>query len=257
MAEAATNNAHVHIRARGVDAFLKPIHRWVWGDAHRRAKKLLRFAETEADGGRDIARAAELTGDGRLRRLYLEHAIDELRHADMFRSRGRAMLAALPRSDRTTEANWLAPGERGLDDLRVDGESDASLLAFLHLSERAAAMRFATYREVLDVDPDTRAIFEGILRDEAFHMNYTRKQLERVAPRRHGVRLWLARLHRTWKVYLRFATAFASVMGAIILTAQYFTVLPLFALAAKRSARKEPEGWTSCSERTHSLTTQY
>jgi rubrerythrin len=247
----------VHLRPGGVDLLLQPLHRWVWADSHRSAHKLLRFAETEADGGRDIARAAELTGDALLRRLYLRHAMDELRHADMFRTRGRAMLASLPRQDAGAEANWLAPGERGLDDLHVEGEKDDTLLAFLHLSERAAAMRFAVYRAVLSHDPDTREVFESILRDEAFHMNYTRKQLERVSPRRHGWRLGVARLHRLWKVYLRFAAAFASVMGAVILAVQYFVVLPLFALAAKRSARREPLGWTPAAERPHSLTSQY
>jgi hypothetical protein len=229
----------------------------VWSDAHRRAHKLLRFAETEADGGRDITRAAELTGDGLLRRLYLRHAMDEARHADMFRRRGRALLASLPRRDGVGEANWLAPGERGLDDLNVDGEKDDTLLAFLHLSERAAAIRFAIYREVLAHDPETRDVFDGILRDEAFHMNYTRKQLERVSPQRHGLRLWWARLHRVWKVYLRFATAFASVMGALILTVQYMVLLPVFALVAKRQARRELHGWTDTHERSHSFTGQY
>jgi rubrerythrin len=247
-----------HLRPAGLDVILRPVHRWVWADSRRSAHKLLRFAETEADGGRDIARAAELTGDGVLRRLYLRHAMDELRHADMFRRRGRAMLAALPKeSAEVSQANWLAPGERGLDDLHVEGEKDDTLLAFLHLSERAAALRFATYRAVLAHDPDTRGVFEDILRDEAFHMNYTRKQLERVSPRRHGWRLWVARLHRLWKVYLRFAAAFASVMGAVILAVQYFVVLPVFALFAKRSARREALGWTPAQERPHSLTSQY
>jgi hypothetical protein len=242
-----------------MDVVLKPVHRWVWADAHRRAHKLLQFAETEADGGRDIARAAELTHDALLRRLYLRHASDELRHADMFRKRGSTMLASLSRRSAGVQANWLAPGERGLDDLKVDGEKDDTLLAFLHLSERAAAMRFAIYREVLAGDPDTRAVFETILRDEAFHMNYTRKQLERVSPRKHGVRLWLARLHRFWKVYLRFAAAFASVMGAVILGIQYFVVLPIFAFAAKRSERRArvPSGWTNVADRTFSFRSQY
>ena len=247
----------VHLRARGIDTLLRPLHRWVWANPHRAAHKLLRFAETEADGGRDIARAAELTGDGVLRRLYIRHAIDELRHADLFRTRGRAMLAELPRQDAASEANWFAPGERGLDDLTVEREKDDTLLAFLHLSERAAALRFALYREVLTHDLQTREVFEGILRDEAFHMNYTRKQLERVS-RRHGWRLWTARLHRLWKVYLRFATAFASVMGAIILTVQYFLILPVFALAAKRSARREAKGWTVVTpKQLSSFTGQY
>jgi rubrerythrin len=257
MRDDGTAAVPVHVRAGAVDTLLRPVHRWVWSDAHRRAHKLLRFAETEADGGRDLARAAELTGDALLRRLYLRHAMDELRHADMFRVRGRALLASLPKQEAGVEANWLAPGERGLDDLRVDREKDDSLLAFLHLSERAAAMRFVTYREVLGSDPDTRAVFEGILRDEAFHMNYTRKQLERVSPRRHGLRLWAARLHRIWKVYLRFASAFASVMGGLVLLVQYFVVLPVFALAAKRSARRDTQGWTSAAGRPHRLGTQY
>jgi hypothetical protein len=175
----------------------------------------------------------------------------------MFRKRGRSLLATLPRQAAGAEANWFAPGERGLDDLTVDRERDDTLLAFLHLSERAAAMRFAVYREVLSRDPETREVFETILRDEAFHMNYTRKQLERVSPRRHGLRLWTARLHRVWKVYLRFAAAFASVMGAVILAVQYFLVLPVFALAAKRAARREPRGWAQVSEKTHALGTQY
>ncbi len=249
----------LHIRPAGMDALLKPVHRWVWADAHRRAHKLLRFAETEADGGRDLTRAAELTRDALLRRLYLRHASDELRHADMFRKRGRTMLASLSRRGAGVEANWLAPGERGLDDLNVDHENDDTLLAFLHLSERAAAMRFAVYREVLAGDPDTRAVFETILRDEAFHMNYTRKQLERVSPRKHGVRLWMARLHRVGKLYLRFAAAFAGVMGALILGLQYFVVLPFFALAAKHAERRArvPSGWTSVASRSFSFRSQY
>src|SRR3954469_13298746 len=116
----------------GLDVVLRPLHRWVWADPHRRAQKLLVFAETEADGGRDLARAAELTGDALLRRLYLRHAEDEQRHADLFRRRGRALLASIASPGASArEANWLAPGERGLDDLRVDAETDDTLLAFL------------------------------------------------------------------------------------------------------------------------------
>src|SRR2546430_12324037 len=93
-----------------LDRLLRPLHRWVWSDAHRRGTKLLRFAETEADGGRDLSLAAELTPDPLLRRLYLRHAEDEMRHAELFRGRGRAVLRALPRRSGIAEVNWLAPG---------------------------------------------------------------------------------------------------------------------------------------------------
>ncbi len=44
-------------------------------------------------------------------------------------------------------------------------------------------------------------------------MSYSRRQLERVSPHRHGLKLWAARLHRIWKAYLRAAARVAGVMG--------------------------------------------
>jgi rubrerythrin len=235
----------------GIDRFLRPLHRWVWADPRRSADKLLRFAMTEADGGRDIARAAERTEDALLRRLFLRHATDEQRHAKLFRARGRAILASLANDPATRdgrqggsfEANWLAPGERGLDDLAVDKESEDTLLAFLHLSEKAAARRFSVYHHVLTADPATRDVFRDVLKDEAFHMNYTLTQLKRVSPRAYGARLWWARLSRLWKGYLRIASAIANVMGGVVLAVQYFVILPIFALLAKQAAKREPRGW--------------
>jgi len=232
------------IRPSRFDRLLRPIHTWVWTDPHRRARKLLRFAETEASGGQDLSRAAELTTDGLLRRLFLRHALDEQRHAELFRKRGRALVRSLDGAAATSfEANWFAPGERGLDDLRVDGENDAALLAFLHLSEKAAAGRFEIYREVLTVDPETQELFHTILRDEAFHMNYTHRQLTRVAPRKWSAVLWKARLGRLWKAYLRIAAAVAGLLGTLILLLQYALLLPPFVLLARRHARREPQGW--------------
>jgi len=225
-----------------LDRLLKPVHRWVWSDAHRRARKLLRFAETEASGGRDLSRAAELTRSPILRRLFLRHSEDEQRHAELFRERGRALLAATKGRSRF-EANWLAPGERGLDELRVEAQSDVSLLAFLHLSEKAAAGRFAVYSQVLDGDADTRMVFLRVLRDEVFHMSYTRKQLARLVPRRQGRRLWQARASRLWRAYLRLAAGLASMVAGAMLTVQYFVVLPPFALLARRRQRREPTGF--------------
>jgi rubrerythrin len=257
-ADSNVRDAHLRIvRAAGLDRLLRPLHRWVWGDARRRGEKLLKFAKTEADGGRDIARASERTNDPLLRRLYLRHAMDEQRHANLFRTRGRAILQALDVKDESSfDANWFSPGERGLDDLNVAGESESSLLAFLHLSEKAAARRFAVYQEVLAVDPTTRDVFTDVLKDEAFHMNYTLAQLKRVEPKKHGMRLWWARLTRLWKGYLRIASAVANVMGSVVLAVQYFLILPIFALMAKRSAKKELPGWAPSHE-SKSLRSQY
>lgn len=238
-------NSLALVGSGGFDRVLAPVHRWVWSDGQRRAQKLLGFAATEADSGRDMARAAECTPDPLLRRLYLRHSIDEARHAKLFSSRGHAILAGLgvEGAGSRFQADWLSPGERGLDNLEVSRQSDAALLAFLFLAERAGARRFVVYGRVLGSDPETRAVFAQVLRDEAFHTNYSYAQLRRVAPARHAWHLAWARLGRVWKAYLRLASAIASVMGAVVLTVQYFVLLPLFALMARRSARREAAGW--------------
>src|SRR5689334_9929995 len=103
---------------QSMPSILSWLHWLVWRDPRRRAQNLLRFAEVEADGGRDLVRAAEVTRDPLLRRLFLKHALDEQRHADLFRGRGLALIHALPREAADAiSADWLAPGERGLDDL--------------------------------------------------------------------------------------------------------------------------------------------
>lgn len=231
-------------RVAPLDRLMLPIHRWVWSDFDRRVRKLLAFGDVESDGGRDILRAAELTPDPLLRRLYLEHAIDELHHGDLFRQRGGALLRTRSTRLKTLFNGTPLPGGHGLDDLSVQDEPDRRLLAFLHVAEKAAAGRFTIYRELVDDDPQTREIFEEILRDEVFHMNYTYTQLARIEPRTYRRRVWLARANRVWKRYLRIAVAIASVMGAAILTLIYFVVAAPFAWFAKRADRREPLGWT-------------
>ena len=237
--------------ASPLDTLLRPVHQWVWGDFDRRVRKLLAFAEVETDGGRDILRAAELTPDPLLRRLYLEHAIDELHHGDLFRDRGTALLRTRAKRSKTVFNGSPLPGGHGLDDLRVEDETDDRLLAFLHVAEKAAAGRFAIYRDLVDDDPATRAIFEEILRDEVFHMNYTYTQLARVSPRSYRWQIWRARGSRLWKRYLRVAAVVAGVMGTTMISLLYFIVLPPFAWMAKRAERREHQGWTPIARDRH------
>src|SRR5204862_4351139 len=245
-------------RAAPLDRVLRPVHRWIWSDFDRRVRKLLAFAEVETDGGRDILRAAEGTPDPLLRRLYLAHAIDELHHGDLFRQRGAALL----RTRRARAAGLFdgspLPGGHGLDDLRVEDEPDDRLLAFLHVAEKSAAGRFAIYRDIVDDDPATRAIFEEILRDEVFHMNYTYTQLARISPAAYRRHVWRARASRLWKRYLRLAAVVAGVFGTAMLTIQYFILLPPFAWMARRAARRESPGWVPISrDRIESPAGQY
>jgi hypothetical protein len=61
-----------------------------------------------------------------------------------------------------------------------------------------------------------------------------------------------------WKAYLRLATSIAGTFGSILLTIQYFILLPPFAWMAKRAARRETSGWTMVpAEHIESLERQY
>jgi hypothetical protein len=194
-----------------------------------------------------------------LRRLYLEHAIDELHHGDLFRERGAALWRMRGGARRVLLSGNPLPGGHGLDDLTIDGQPDHRLLAFLHVAEQSAAGRFSIYRELVDDDPHTRAIFEEILRDEVFHMNYTYTQLARIAPRTHRRHIWHARAKRLWNRYLRVAAALAGAIGGLLLTLMYFILLPPFAWLAKRAQSREPIGWLpiDSSRRNTSSSSQY
>lgn len=223
---------------------LRPLLWAIWISPRRRAQKLLQFAEVEAEGGRDLVRASELTRDPVLRRLFLAHARDEDRHARMFRARGRALGAGTAPRAGNAVVDWISPGERGLADVRIGDEQLGSLLAFIHLSESAAARDFGEYSRVLGHDPQTRSLFDHILHDEEHHMRYSLVQLRRVSAGDGRLPLWKARLRRLWRGYLRLASGIANVISTILLTIQYFVLLPPFALLAKIAMRRERPGWT-------------
>src|SRR5687768_13966610 len=62
---------------------------FVWRNEAKIAAKLEGFAATEAGSALDMLKAAELTPDPLLRRLFFRHAMDEARHAEMFRALAR------------------------------------------------------------------------------------------------------------------------------------------------------------------------
>jgi hypothetical protein len=176
----------------------------------------------------------------------------------LFKQRGQALLRTRPTPATTFFNGTPLPGGHGLDDLRVEDESDPRLLAFLHVAEKAAAGRFEIYRDCVTDDPETHAIFEEILRDEVFHMNYSYAQLNRVSPETSRRRVWAARASRLWKRYLRAIAAVASLIGDVMLTLIYFVVLWPFAWAAQRAERRETPGWQAMSGgRDNSPTSQY
>ena len=160
--------------------------RAVWSEPTRKRATLELFARTEADGGRDLAAAAARTGDPWLREHLVRHARDEERHARLFRERADELGQAGVRAADVSERNLALAPERADHDAHgfmrsnlYDELGELAYVAMLHVAERRAAELFATHRDVLRDDPRTRAVFAEILVDEAYHVAYTGKALER------------------------------------------------------------------------------
>lgn len=224
--------------------------RQVWADPERTILTLESFARTETDGAADIARAASRTVDPWLRDHLERHAEDERRHGDMFRELARTRRAARPR---TPAAGVAIPFDltRGrpdgedsvnahgfLETDRYDDFQDVPFVAMLHVAEKKAASLFEVQHELTGHLPDVQAAFRTILKDEQYHVSYTRSALERFREQGRGREVSRAlkaaseaRLLGSWK---RLGARATGNLGRLLLFVAYFTVCAPFALASRR-----------------------
>ncbi len=228
--------------------------RRAWSDPWRKLRTLESFGETEEDGGKDLELAARRTADSELRGHLLRHAADEVRHAAIFRKhaaelRGRLALAA--RSTEESEAYDLSRGRKGHD---VDAHGffraglcdelgEVAYVAMLNVAEKRAARIFAVHRDLQRDDPELRATFEEILRDEKYHVAYTARILEQWSRRGHerevqqGLRA--ARASRFLGAWKRLGLRSAAGFSQAVLFVLYWTLVVPFGIAA-RFARPGP-----------------
>jgi len=226
--------------------------RAAWSDPERKLKTLESFARTEADGGRDIVAAQRIVQDQELKKHLERHASDELRHADLFHRRAaelRAQGVAATReevSDRPYDLSLtrgkLAASTDGHGFLRfalADELGEVGYVAMLHVAEKRAAKLFRTHQRYLAHDPETRAIFASILKDEHYHVAYTGSMLKKWKREGRGAEvkraLSLARGSRFFGAWKRVGARSAAGLSRAILAVMYFTVLlPIGVLARGR-----------------------
>jgi hypothetical protein len=229
----------------------------VWADPVRTHRTLLSFAETEADGGKDLSRAARRVADSELRAHLERHARDEMRHAELFRQRAaevaaeaRLPLAAGDAPDRPCDLSRARPGleldAHGFFNAgRIDELGELEYVAMLHVAERNAAQLFAAHRDVLAPHSPTRALFEEILRDEKYHVAYTRTFLDKWRRQGRGAEvdraLGAARGARWLGAWKRFGLRSAAGFSRTVLLVLYWTLIAPFGLFSRR--RPLPSGW--------------
>jgi hypothetical protein len=209
-----------------------------WRSDRALADHLRGFSATEAGSALDMLKAAELENEPKLRAQFFKHALDEARHAEMFR---RA-------------ANELDGPSAGRDDTLVIRATRQNLfaryglvrfLAFVFLSERRAARTFEVLRRRYQDRPEIEALFRNVLKDERFHVAYSEAALAALAKngRAAEVRmaLWSIRLESAWAAYKRVGRVASDALARLLSAVLYFMVLPVFVLFER--ARPAETGW--------------
>ncbi len=212
-----------------------------------RPRRMLRaFSVAERGSMIDMLSAVERTSRRDLRRKYFRHALDEWRHARLFAERAAALGDGSREEAAVDEAGTLV--EQGVaGGLTLHERLDEHTFhVFVHLAEADAVERFHVVLDHALPDVATREALRGILKDEQFHVSYSRAEVERwrkAGGDLDGARRRL-RLEQTREAWLRVSRDVGSLVTGLWLGLLYLVVVAPFALLA-RLASREPSGWRS------------
>ncbi|MEM7199146.1 MAG: hypothetical protein AAF628_02705 [Planctomycetota bacterium] len=238
---------------------MKLAQRWIrwrnrslWTDPVRRVRTLESFAATEDDGGKDLLAAAKRILDADLRRHIQRHAEDEVRHASLFRGRAAELRSeaglGVRRDEESGRAFDLIESRRGAGHDRhsatmCDELGEVAYVAMLHVAEQRARDLFEVHQSLLEHDPETRAVFEQILRDENYHVAYTSKFLDDWQAQGRGAEvvsaLSAAKSSRFLGAWKRLGLRSGAGFSQVLLLVMYWTVLLPFGVLS-RCMRRPP-----------------
>jgi rubrerythrin len=211
-----------------------------WRSDARIAEKLEGFAATEAGSALDMLKAAELADDRRLRRLFFRHAVDEARHAELFRAAARS-IAPRP-AGAGSEYNLIHATRQNL----FTRYSLVRFVAFVNVAEERGELLFRVLAAHFEGRPELADLFARIGKDERFHVAYSRHLLQRFGREGRGREVAWAlaavRFTRAWEAWRRSGRLLGDLAARLLLGLAYLLVLPVFALI-QRNRDPERAGW--------------
>ena len=211
----------------------------VWRIPGRTAAKMAGFSHTEEGSAYDMLAAVEETPRREMRAKYFRHALDELKHARLFRQRASALS-----SGRKSRAQAM------LEDssfIRSHGINDADslftklgeleFLAFVWIAEKRGAQQFDVYADLMKGDKNSREMFAEIADDERFHIAYSRAELDRYQSGGLSQEVEEAvsrvRRRRFLEAWLRFSVVLGDFMSKLWLGLLYILVIGPSSVMAK------------------------
>ena len=195
-------------------ALLVPASELAWRVPGRPVRLLSEFSLAERGSMVDMLAAAEGTTRREMRRKYFLHALDEWRHYGIFAARAKALSQPARQSRAVAVIEdagaLLSRGVLGSDSL-FERLGEFDVLAFVFVAEADAVEQFEVYLDRELPDPLTIAALRDILKDEAFHVSYSRAECERY--RREGRAIDQAIANVRWRRLLEGWMRFSKDLG--------------------------------------------
>jgi len=198
-----------------------------WRNPRATARLLAAFARAERSSYFDMMAAANATPSVSRRAQYLAHALDENRHATMFRRRALELDPALAHAPLHFHADF----EHLLERL-----GEAQFMAFVHLGEKRGCAQIRVYRDELRKlsgtrreDEKTMAIFEAVIADETRHESYSLAFASELGGSLNRARAWEA-----WRGWMRVGSRLSSAIFVLSMSVLYLALLPLALLERGR-----------------------
>lgn len=198
-----------------------------WRNPRATARLLSAFARAERSSYFDMMAAANATTSGSRCAQYLAHALDENRHAVMFRRRALELDPSLAHEPLRFHADFEHLFER---------LGEAQLMAFVHLGEKRGCAQMRLYRDELRArsgsrreDEKTMAIFDAVIADETRHVSYSLALASELGASFERARAWEA-----WRGWMRTGSRLSSAIFVLSMSVLYLALFPLALLERAR-----------------------
>jgi rubrerythrin len=198
--------------------------RWRGSNA-RLASSLERFADVEADSGWQMLRALDATSDPEFRTKLFNNAVEEMHHAELFRSVA-SELAPFPLPAARERRREIFTPKRGLP----------WFAAYHFTGENDVFHQFSAYADAAPPNSALRHTFLQIRGDEAQHRELAYRELCRLAASEAKAKALIRRVkgRRIFETWKRFGEHTVALFSSIILNVIYFIAGPLLASSARR-----------------------
>jgi hypothetical protein len=201
----------------------------VWrASPSRMCASLMEFSATEVDSAWQSIHAMRATRDLDIRARMFRHALDEIRHGELFAKLARKYSDAFPAAP-MPERQALLSGPRKREDL-------ITFYARELVGERSIRDDLDAYAAA-SPHSDIRNLFLGIKAEEAGHARFAEQSLGELSPSgwTRGALIARSRAERFYEGWVRFSGRIGNAVFSVIGSAAYFLIgLLLYSASRKR-----------------------